>query len=383
MRCTKAIIYEKKLINNLKNIKSNLNKKTKMCVAVKADGYGNGAVETAKMCEKIGVEYLAVATIPEAIELREEGIDCKILLLSLFTFEEIFQLLEYKITPVIFDEEFIEEINTVANQYMIKNFEVFLAVDTGMGRIGCLKDEAKNLAEKINNSTNLTLAGMITHFAVSDSISSENIEFTKKQFEDFKFAIDSVKNSGINPGICTCCSSAASLAFPEFQLDMVRPGIIVYGYYPDQVTEEYLKSKNINVKIEPVMQFETEVVAIRRFKPGQTISYGRTWTCEKETDIAVLPVGYADGFLRRFSPGAKVTINGKLYPVCGRICMDQCMVDLGLNNDSVKRFDKAIIFGPKDKGSLQTADDLAKLGKTISYEVMTSVSKRVKRIVEV
>ena len=129
------------------------------------------------------------------------------------------------------------------------------------------------------------------------------------------------------------------------------------------------------------MQFETQVVAIRHFKKGNSISYGRQWICKKDTDIAVLPVGYADGLLRRNSPGLEVTINGKLYSVCGRICMDQCMVDIGLNNKDVKRWDKAIIFGPKDKGSLLDADDIAKKTHTISYEVMTSVSSRVKRYI--
>lgn len=378
MRCTKALVYKKNIINNLNVVKSVLNKNTKICLAVKADGYGCGAVETAKIAENMGVEYFAVATVDEGIELRENGINAKIILLSLCTYEEFFELLEYKITPLVFDSDFINELNTVVNQYMVKDFGVFLAVDTGMGRIGCLKDEAKNLALQIKNSS-LHLDGMITHFAVSDMISPENIEYTKNQFKDFKEAIESVKSEGLNPGICTCSSSAASLAFPEFQLDMVRPGIVAYGYFPDQVTKEYLKSKNIEAELKPVLQFETQIVSIRHFVPGQSVSYGRTWICQKETDIAVLPVGYADGLLRRYSKDLKININGKPYPICGRICMDQCMVDIGLNNPDVKRWDKAIIFGPKENGAIFDASDVASQNGTISYEVLTCISKRVKR----
>ena len=165
-------------------------------------------------------------------------------------------------------------------------------------------------------------------------------------------------------------------------MDMVRPGIITYGYYPDEITQNYLKSKGIDFELKPVLAFETKVVAIRRFQKDKSVSYGRTWKADEETDIAVLPVGYADGLLRRYSPGLQVTINGKNYPVCGRICMDQCMVDLGKDNKDVKLFDKVMIFGPKESGALNTADDLARIGNTISYEVMTAITSRVEKVIE-
>ncbi len=247
-----------------------------------------------------------------------------------------------------------------------------------MGRIGCYENEAGQQAKLISDCENLKLAGMITHFAVSDSVSDENVDFTKKQYNTFMKAIDNVKQLGIDPGIRTCANSAATLNNPEMYLDMVRPGIIAYGYYPDDVSETYLAEKNINLDIKPVMSLETKVMAIRHFPKGKSVSYGRTWEASEETDIAVLPIGYADGLLRRFSPGLEVTINGKNYPVRGRICMDQCMVELGKNHD-VKLFDKVVIFGPKESQALNTADDLAKLGKTISYEVLTSIGKRVER----
>jgi alanine racemase len=195
----------------------------------------------------------------------------------------------------------------------------------------------------------------------------------------FKAAVEGVKARGIESGICSCGASAALLNDEDMQFDMVRPGIITYGYYPDEITKEYLQSTGRDFDIKPVLSLETKVVAIRRFPAGKSVSYGRTWVAPEETDIAVLPIGYADGLLRRFSPGLEVTINGKNYPVRGRICMDQCMVDIGKDNPDVKVWDRVVVFGPKESGALNTAEDLAKLGNTISYEVLTALSKRVRR----
>lgn len=380
-RCTKAIIFEKNLENNIKEIRKFVEPETEICIAVKADSYGHNAVLTSKLAEKNGVNFLAVATVEEGIELRDAGIKANILLLSLCTPDDFYSLFEYSITPLVFTPEYITLLSDAADAYFksSEKFSVHLAVDTGMGRIGCYPDEALEQAKMIDNSKHLKLAGMITHFCVSDGVSEDNQAFTREQFNEFKRAVDSVKNAGINPGICSCGSSAALMNNTDMHFGMVRPGIITYGYYPDEVTEKYLSSKGVKLNLKPVMAFKTKVVAIRNFPKGKTISYGRTFTCDKDTKIAVLPVGYADGLLRRFSPGLEVTINGKNYPVRGRICMDQCMVELGADNDDVKLWDDVWIFGPKECGALNTADDLAKLGNTISYEVLTSLSKRIKR----
>lgn len=382
-RCSKAIIYTENLKNNIVEIKKCLSPQTKLCIAVKADSYGHNAILTSKLAEEAGVEFLAVATVDEGIELRNAGIKCNILLLSICIPEEYESLFKYEITPLIFDLENIKNLSDAADKYFTNNtkFKVQLAVDTGMGRIGCYPDEAGEQAQVINNSNHLILSGMCTHFAVSDSLDKENIEFTNKQYEDFEKAIEDVKNKGIDPGICSCSNSAAIMNNKNMHINMVRAGIITYGYYPDDITKEYLKSVNKDIELKPVLSLETKVVAIRHFKKGQSISYGRTYVCENDTDIAILPIGYADGLLRRFSPGLCVTINGKNYPVRGRICMDQCMVELGKNHN-VKLWDKVLIFGPKESGALNTADDLAKIGNTISYEVLTSISKRIERVIK-
>ncbi len=382
-RCSKAIIYTENLKNNIVEIKKCLSPQTKLCIAVKADSYGHNAILTSKLAEEAGAEFLAVATVDEGIELRNAGIKCNILLLSICIPEEYESLFKYEITPLIFDLENIKNLSDAADKYFNNNtkFKVQLAVDTGMGRIGCYPDEAGEQAQVINNSNHLILSGMCTHFAVSDSLDKENIEFTNKQYENFEKAIENVKNKGIDPGICSCSNSAAIMNNKNMHINMVRAGIITYGYYPDDITKEYLKSVNKDIELKPVLSLETKVVAIRHFKKGQSISYGRTYVCENDTDIAILPIGYADGLLRRFSPGLCVTINGKNYPVRGRICMDQCMVELGKNHN-VKLWDKVLIFGPKESGALNTADDLAKIGNTISYEVLTSISKRIERVIK-
>ena len=381
-RCTNAIIFKDNLRHNIKEIRKFVPAEKKVCIAVKADGYGHKAVLTAQIAQEEGIDFLAVASVDEGIELRKAGIKINILLLSLCTPEEFDELFEYKIIPLVFSEEYIKMISDAADKYFSNSngqkHPVQLAIDSGMGRIGCYKEEAAEQAKMIAESSHLELCGMCTHFAVSDSLSPENQAYTKQQFNAFSEAVENVRKAGINPGICSCANSAA-IFNKEMQFDMVRAGIITYGYYPDEVTKEVLSSRGINFEVKPVLALESKVVAIRRFHKGQSISYGRTYTCPEDTDIAVLPIGYADGLLRRFSPGLQVTINGKNYPVRGRICMDQCMVDIGLENKDVKLFDTVYIFGPKECGALNTADDLAKIGNTISYEVLTSLSKRVER----
>ncbi|MGP1459347.1 MAG: alanine racemase [Treponema sp.] len=380
MRCTKALIYKENLEHNIKSIRSLLKPNVKMCVALKADGYGCGAVTTAKIAQSLGAGYFAVAAVQEGTELRDNGIKADIILLSLCSKDEVAEAVRHDIIPLVFDKEYIGLFAEAAAQEG-KRQRVFLAVDSGMGRLGVYAEEAADIARFIQSSPHLELAGMMTHFAVSDSTESRDKAYTQEQFRAFLDAVESVRRAGVNPGICSCSSSAASLAEPEMQLDMVRPGIAVYGCYPDGVNRDYLARRGVDIALKPVMQFETQVAAIRRVKAGTTVSYGRTWTAQQDTDIAILPAGYADGLLRRFSPALTVAINGRAYPVVGRICMDQCMADIGADNKNVRRWDKAVFFGPKDREALCDAADIAAHSGTISYEIMTGISKRVPRIV--
>ena len=220
-RCTKAVIYKDNLEYNLNQIRKYVKKDVKLCVAVKADGYGHNAVLTAQIAEKVGAAFVAVATVEEGIELRDNGIKCGILLLSLCTPEEMPAIFEYKITPLVFTDEYISLMGEAAKREGASDYTVHLAVDTGMGRIGCYPEEAGDQAKKILEC-GLKLGGMCTHFAVSDSLAAENIEFTKEQFAAFKQAVANVKACGIEPGICSCGASAALLNDEDMQFDMVR-----------------------------------------------------------------------------------------------------------------------------------------------------------------
>lgn len=370
MKPTIAKIYIENLRHNLRFIRSRISPASKMCVAVKADAYGHGAVRCAKEAVDCGADFLAVARVSEGIELRESGISIPILLLSLCDLSEMDDLVKFDITPLVYDEEYIMKISEAVSKSGKTSYPVHLAVDTGMGRIGCLPDDAVKFAKIIVSAGNLSLGGMCTHFATADSYEREDVDYTNRQFDSFLYATESVRNAGIDPGIRHCANSALTLNRPETHLDMCRPGIIVYGYYPGDLKGGDLK---------PVMALSTKVVSIRDFSKGKSVSYGRTWTTGSDTKIAVLPIGYDDGLLRRFAGSISVAINGRKYPVRGRICMDQCMVELGADT-KVKRWDEAVIFGPKESGALQDAQDLADMTDTIPYEITCHISKRVERV---
>lgn len=382
MRATFARIHLENFKFNLRYIRSKMADGAKMCVAVKADSYGHGAVQCAKAAVECGAEFLAVATVDEGIELRNAGINADVLVLSLCQKEEMQSVVKYSLTPLVFDEEYIGFVKEAAASLNVKDFSVHLAVDTGMGRIGCLPEDAGKVAKIITESGWLKLGGICTHFSVADSTEKQNVEYTQNQFRLFMEAVETVKKEGINPGIRHCSNSALTLTQPQMHLDMCRPGIIAYGYYPGQVDKTYFKNKGEKVFLKPVMELVTKVVAIRDFEKDKSVSYGRRWTSRNKTKIGVLPIGYADGLFRRFNQEETklfIAIKNKKYPVCGRICMDQCMIELGEDSD-VKRYDEAVVFGPEECGALMSAQEIADATGTISYEITCGVSKRVPRI---
>ena len=368
MRATQAHINLDNLRDNINTVKQFVKPGTKLCCAVKADGYGHGAVRVSVAALKAGVSFLAVASISEGIELREAGIVAPILSLSLPLKDEIPSLIVHSITPLVFDFEFIEQLNEVAVS-MHRKIPVHLKIDTGMGRVGCSPEEAKDLAKKIASTEGLYLEGVCTHLACADSNKEDDIVYTKKQIKKFTFAVEEIKKQGINPGIVHCSNSGAIFLHQEANFDMVRPGIVIYGYSTC--------AKELGVKLKPVMEFSSQIVAIKQFKKGDTVSYDRTWIAPEDCDIGVIPAGYADGLVRRLSPGMEVSINGKMFPIVGRICMDQCMVFLGKNHN-VNRWDKVVFFGADNNS--KDAEDLANQIGTISYEILCGINKRVPRI---
>ena len=378
MRATVAYIYTEHLRHNLREVRGRIAPRTKMCVAVKADAYGHGAVTCAKIAVEEGADFLAVAAVSEGAELRAAGIDVPVLLLSLCQPDEMDELVANDLTPLVCDADYGDAVARAVRRAGRQGYAVHLAVDTGMGRIGCYPRDAAALAGHIVGTGALALGGMCTHFAVSDSPAPDDKTYTDEQFSRFSQAIVAVRAAGIDPGICHCCNSAATLERPECHLGMVRPGIVVYGYYPDGKPRAYYERRGIPIDLRPVMALVTKVAAVRPLERGMSVSYGRTWAAERDTVLGVLPVGYADGLFRRFAPVMRVGVNGKPYPIRGRICMDQCMIDLGA--DAVERWSAAVLFGPKESGAAQSAQELADATGTISYEITSAITRRVPRL---
>ncbi len=373
MRATRALIHTQNLRHNIESVKKMVKPGTKICLAVKADGYGHGAVGIAESAIAFGADYLAVAAVSEAEDLRQNGITAPIIVLSPVLPEEMETLIELKLEAVISTEAELILIKAALKKESLK---VHLKIDTGMGRIGCPTDQTLSLARMIADSSGITLGGMCTHFPVSDSSDPSDVEYTKEQIRTFSGIIESVRKDGINPGIVHAANSGGILNYPEAHFDMVRPGILAYGYLPGG-EEALLSSLDPELYPKPVMSFESRLMHIKKVPAGTDISYGRRYTTAGETWIGTIPAGYADGFTRKLSNKAKILINNRLYPVAGTICMDLLMVDLGPEL-RVSLYDRAVLFGSED-GAMNAAD-LTDITETIPYELLCAISKRVPRI---
>ena len=369
MRATRAIIHLDNFRRNIAAARKKAGPHPRLCVPVKADAYGHGAVPIARAALETGVEYLAVATVSEGAELRKAGIKAGIILLSQALPEEMGEISDLNLISLVSD---LESIEVLAANTRLRPLEIHLKVDTGMGRMGCRPEKALELAIAIDKSRKLKLGGIATHLSVADSRRLDDITYTKTQIALFKEAVDSIKKAGINPGRLHAANSGA-LCFHEetynedAYFNLVRPGIFLYGYSSDG----YLS----DIPALPVMELRSTVVFIKKIYPGEEISYGRSWKAQEETYIGTLPIGYADGLPRLLSNRHSVHIRGKVYPIVGRICMDQCMVDLG-NTGEPQRWDEAVIFGP----GFETAQTMAEKIGTISYEILCNINKRVPRL---
>ncbi len=363
MRATRAIIHLDNLSQNISRIKKAVHEKVTVCIPVKADAYGHGAIPVAKTALEAGADCLAVATADEGIELRKAGIDCIILVLGIGLPEEIPLIVGYGLTPMITDREVVAALQ-LESALQGRRTSCHLKVDTGMGRIGCLPEEAADLAAEICRNRNLVLSGTATHLSVSDSPLQDDEHYTTTQLARFTQALEHIRAAGIDPGLVHASNSGAIISRPDAHFDMIRPGILVYGYQPSADCPT-------RIPVTPVMELETRLVSVRSLRAGSAVSYGRTWVAGQDTVIGTLPIGYADGLHRNLSPGLKVEICGDTYPVVGRICMDQCMVDLGPHS-RIKRWEKVTIFGP----GLVSASDVARVAGTIPYEITCAINNR-------
>ena len=365
MRATRAIIHLDAFRRNIRLVRARIGAGRKLCVPVKADGYGHGAIPLAKTAVEEGAAFLAVATVEEGAELRRGGIDGAILLLSVPIPEEIPELIAHRLTPLVGDAEFVAAL-AAASERPADPLTVHLKVDTGMGRVGCPPESAAELASLIAARPGLRLSGVATHLAVSDSLDPEDRRYTREQLDRFAAAVAAIRAAGLDPGLVHAANTRAGAVHEDAFFDMVRPGILLYGYPP----------AGAEMPAKPVMELESRVVFVKQVRKGDSVSYGRTWIASRDTVIATIPVGYGDGLPRRLSgQGFRVRINGAWYPLAGRICMDQCMLDLG-PDATVRRWDAVTLFG----GDALSAAAIAEMLGTISYEITCGINKRVPRV---
>ena len=344
----------------------------KVICVLKADAYGHGAVECGLFLQKCGAYMFAVAALTEAVAMRKSGITIPIMILG-YTSPEYAEILsDFDIEQAIVDEEHAIAMNKAAAK-LNKKVKVHIALDTGMSRIGIYAQKnhtaAADAAERIYRMSNLDVVGMFTHFAAADE--PEQTEYTMFQYRNFSIVYNRLIERGIRIKNCHVSNSAAILNSP-IHFDSIRLGISLYGMYPD--------SKPVkNGPLKPVMSLKARVTQTRTLPQGATISYGRTFTTRRTTHTAVISAGYADGFSRRLSNKATVTINGKRYPQIGRICMDVCMADVTDGYDEpggVRAGDEVTIIG--DGG--MSAEEAAQIVGTINYELTCLITNRVKRI---
>ena len=366
LRATRAIIHLDNLRHNIRLLRSHIGPVPRICMAVKADAYGHGAVPITRTALAEGVDAFGVATVGEGRELREAGIRAPVLLFSPVLPEENAEIVLSGLAPMVGSREAIASLAAEAAK-QDKPVEVHLKVDTGMGRIGCQPEDAPDLAELIASDDWLKLAGVCTHFPVADAADSD---FTTRQLERFQACVDGIRNRGIDPAALHAANSGAILAYPPSYFQMVRPGIMLYGYYPSQEQPRDLPLK-------PVMELVSKVSFLKKVPKGTGISYGLTHRVERDTVIATIPAGYADGYSRLLSNRGQVCIRGKRYPVVGRVCMDQTMVNVGPDSE-VELYEDVILFGPDPPAP--DAEEIAGLMQTIPYEVTCLINRRVPRV---
>ena len=350
-----------KVLYNVKEIKKLLSPGVKFMAVVKADAYGHGAVQISNaICEH--VDYLSVATISEALELKNAGIEQPIFILSETSLSNSEDVVRNGLVQAVYTLKFAKALSAAAVKHK-KTAIVHMKVDTGMGRIGVSPDDAVQLFKAVSSLPNIKIEGVFTHLARAE----EKNGFTMEQMKKFKPVIKQISSNNL---ICHAANSAGSLYHKDSHMDMVRIGLSMYGLYPPGGEKQ-------QIALKPALEFKTRVVYLKKVPAATPLSYGSTYVTKNETCIATLPVGYADGLPRALSNTGKVLIGGKRFQISGRVCMDLTLVDVGDAN--LKVGDEVILIG-RQGGESILADDVAAFADTISYEIICGIGKRVPRV---
>jgi alanine racemase len=353
-------------IGNLKEIKRLIGPQVDFMQTVKADAYGHGAIEISNIALKNGARMLGVANADEGVQLRISGIEAPIVILGPSTAAEIEQIIKYNLTPSVSDTAFAKFLQKALEKFGHK-LPVHIEVDTGMGRGGTMHSEALKLIQKISKLPNIELTGIFSHFAASEVM----LPYNDQQWRLFSDLLAELKRLNITIPIRHIDNSGAILNYPEFKLNMVRPGLMTYGIYPSVETQS-------KARLAPVMSFKTSVVLLKDFPGGYGIGYGSTYVTQKQTRIATIPVGYGDGYAFILSNLGEALIRGKRAPIVGRISMDMCTIDV-TDIPGCTVGDEVVLLGKQGKEYI-SANEIAAKAKTISYEVLCALGKRAPRI---
>ncbi len=356
------------LAYNMRKVRERVGKEALVMAVVKANAYGHGSIKAAETFLNNGADRLAVAILREALELRRANINAPILVLGYTPKCQYHNVVKYDIIQTIWDYESAKILSDTAVQ-LNKKAIIHIKIDSGMGRIGfSSKEKAIEEITNISNLPNLYIEGIYTHFATADE---KDKSYSRKQYEYFMEIIEALEQRNISIPIKHVSNSAAIIDLPEYNLNMVRPGIMLYGLYPsDEVEKE-------RVDLRPAMALKAMISHIKEVPNGTGISYGRIFITKRQSKIATLPIGYADGFPRLLTSKGEAFLKGKRVPVVGKICMDQCMIDI-TDLDDVKIGDEVTLFGYEE--GVPHVDEIADKLSTINYEIVSTVGRRVPRI---
>ena len=357
------------LAHNIREVRKNTKEGSLVTAVVKAEAYGHGAIKSAETFLDNGADRLAVATLSEAIELRKSNISIPILILGYTPKNQYPLVVKWDIIQTIFDYESAKTLSEEAIK-LGKDATIHIKIDSGMGRIGFLpNDKAIGEIIKISKLPNLNMEGIFTHFATADE---KDKSYTKVQYNRFMEIIEKLEKEGVHIPIKHVSNSAAIIDFKEYNLDMVRGGIMIYGLWPsDEVNKE-------KIDLKPAMTLKAKISNVKKVPKGTGISYGQIFVTEKESKIATIPIGYADGFTRLLAPKGEVFVKGRRVPIVGRICMDQCMIDV-TGIDDIVVGDEVVLFGYGEEG-YPHVDEIADKLNTINYEIVCMVGRRVPRV---
>ncbi|QIB68083.1 alanine racemase [Aminipila butyrica] len=355
---------------NIKNIIAKAGADKEIIGVIKADAYGHGSVKVAEVLRENGVKTFAIATLQEAITLREAGAQEEIIMLGLTPDMYANIIVEYNITPVVCSLDNAKAIAEAAKGAG-KTVEALIAVDTGMGRIGYLPEDEQAIQEvkAMKALSNFQIKGLFSHMATADALDKE---FSKVQEQRYMGFYDKLKSVGVDIPLRTFANSASIMEIPSVHYDAVRPGIILYGCYPSDEVDR----KQLDIK--PVMSVKANIIHLKKVGEGFSVGYGRKFIAKRESVIATIALGYADGYPRPYSAHAKVLVNGVMAPIAGNICMDQCMIDV-TDVPNVKLGDEVIVMGSDGKNTI-LADDIGNATGTINYEIVCAFGQRLPKI---